>query len=103
MWIMEIPKLRLTIEGMASLLYQIIKKLNLKDKYMYYENSSKKRSKFAIPYVIKRTWEDFWYEWHYPEHIRYGGGPQGYRTFRKQRLFNVIIIFAVAGMLLYVL
>ena len=66
----------------------------------YYKNRSKKRTKFA---TLKRIWDDFWYEWHYPKHIRYGGGPQGYRTFRKQRLFNVIIVLIVAILLWCVL
>ncbi len=44
---------------------------------------------------FKRIWNDFWYEWHYPRTIIIGGGPQGYKTFRKQRLFNVIIALIV--------
>jgi len=70
---------------------------------MHNKNFSKRRQKFVIPYVIKSVWEDFWYEWHYPQHIRFGGGPQGYRTFRKQRLFNIIIMLIIAGLLYYTL
>ena len=44
---------------------------------------------------ILHFWNDFWYEWHYPEHIRYGGGPQGYKTFRSQRLYNILILIIV--------
>lgn len=44
---------------------------------------------------ILNNWDDFWYEWHYPEHIRYGGGPQGYKTFRWQRLYNIFVFIFV--------
>jgi hypothetical protein len=71
---------------------------------MYYENSSKKRSKFAIPYVIKRTWDDFWYEWYSVARPLIGSKlPQGWKTFRWQRLFNVIIVIIILCALVYVL
>lgn len=50
---------------------------------------------------MKNYWEHFWYEWHYPEHIRYGGGPQGHRVFRKQRLYNLIIVLVLIIEVLY--
>ena len=41
---------------------------------------------------MREIWNSFWYEWvSPPSHmIRYGGGPQGYRRFRKQRFINVV-------------
>ena len=70
---------------------------------MNYYKRKKWYSKLPIFVVIARTWNNFWYEWHYPANIRYGGGPQGWQTFRKQRLFNVIIIAIVVALILYVL
>ncbi len=41
---------------------------------------------------LRILWDNFWFKWHSPPShlIRYGGGPQGYKTFRKQRLFNIL-------------
>lgn len=52
---------------------------------------------------MKRIWDKFWYKWHYPEQIVFGGGPQGYKTFKKQQLFNVIIVLIALGILLYII
>jgi hypothetical protein len=58
---------------------------------------NKKRS--FTPAFLRR-FIDFFYEWHYPRPIRYGGGPQGYRTFRWERFFivlaNVFLLIIVA-------
>ena len=53
-------------------------------------------------YLLEK-WNDFWFEWHYPHPIRYGGGPQGYKTFRKQRLFNVIMVGVIIFLSIVVL
>lgn len=52
---------------------------------------------------ISNIWDNFWYEWNYPEIIHYGGGPQGWKVFRKQRLFNVITSIIVISLIIYVI
>jgi hypothetical protein len=51
---------------------------------------------------MKQCWENFWYEWHYPKHIIYGGDPQGHRVFRKQRLYNLIGVVMFIIIILYI-
>lgn len=51
--------------------------------------------------IIVNAWLDFWYEWHHPAVINYGGTNRSIRVFRKQRFFNVIVI-AVLMVLAYV-
>ncbi len=33
-------------------------------------------------------WKDYWWEWHHDGKL----GGRGWRTFRKQRAFNVIVV-----------
>ncbi len=49
---------------------------------------------------MRRKWENFWFEYHCPSPI-YGIGTQGYRKFRKQRLFNIIIAFILLYCLIF--
>ena len=44
---------------------------------------------------MKKLWEDFWYEWSFPQHFRYGGSDRARKVLKKQRLFNVIIIIII--------
>ena len=41
---------------------------------------------------IKDWWIDYWYEWvSIPwNEIKFGGGPQGFRRLRKERINNII-------------
>lgn len=63
----------------------------------------KKKNKRFTSYNIKQAWADFWYEWHYPSSIRFGGGPQGWKSFRWQRLFNIAIATIVLCVLIILL
>lgn len=51
-----------------------------------------------MKYFIKDKWKKFWYKWNYPENISFGR-MNGYKTFRKQRLFNIIIILLIITLL----
>ena len=60
-------------------------------------------SRNKIPYFIRNKWKDFWWEWHYPTHIRYGGGPQGYKTFKTANLAILISIICLILILIYII
>jgi len=53
-----------------------------------------------ITRFIVNTWDDIWFEWHYPTHIRYGGGRQGYKTFKTANLAILISIICFILLLL---
>ena len=40
-------------------------------------------------------WTDFWYKYHSPSVINYGGPNRGYYTFRWQRLYNIFVLIFV--------
>lgn len=70
---------------------------------MNYYRRKKWYSKLPIFIVIKRTWNNFWYKMEQPKHLSYGSEEQGWKTFRKQRLFNLIIITIIIVLFFYVL
>lgn len=52
-----------------------------------------------INYII-RIWNDFWFEWYSVSNPSFGGHHQSWRTFRKQRLFNVIIVLIIIALII---
>ena len=44
---------------------------------------------------MKYYWDKFWYETYRDTNISYGGISHDKKTFRKQRLFNIIIVIIV--------
>jgi len=59
-----------------------------------------RRKRYRITRFIVNTWDDIWFEWHYPTHIRYGGGRQGYKTFKTANLAILISIICFILLLL---
>jgi len=48
--------------------------------------------------IKNNFWFNFWYKYNYPKNIVYGGGKQGYYSFRNERL--IYILFAILGILI---
>ena len=46
--------------------------------------------------LLKNFWLNFWYYWTYPDFdIVFGGDFYGYRSFRWQRLINILIFITI--------
>lgn len=58
---------------------------------------------YTIFGVIARTWRDIWFEECYPDYMPDGGNWKTWYEFRKQRLFNVVMIIIALLIVLYVL
>jgi len=52
---------------------------------------------------MREIWENFWWKWHYSTRILYGPGKQGWKTFRWQRLINIILIVAIILLFIVIL
>lgn len=48
-----------------------------------------------IIHTLSCYWTDFWYKYHSPSVISYGGPNRGYYTFRWQRLYNILVLILV--------
>jgi hypothetical protein len=44
---------------------------------------------------IIKYWDEFWYDYHPPMKIKYGGSKPMNRVLRKQRLFNVVLVIVL--------
>ncbi len=45
---------------------------------------------------MRRFWQDFWYKDNYDwSNVSYGGSPRGSRTFRWQRLYNILVLIII--------
>lgn len=63
-------------------------------------NNLSKKERYKLR--IKDMWFNYWYEWQSIKNPKFGNKrPQGWKTFRKQRLFNIIILFLIM-ILLYI-
>ena len=54
--------------------------------------------------TIKLRWRDFWYVWHGVRNPYFGNTrPQGWYKFNWRRLFDVLIVFFIFMMIIYVI
>jgi hypothetical protein len=48
---------------------------------------------------IKDFWDDIWWKYHHPHNIRFGGRINIKRTFRWQRMFNILLVVIIVILL----